>query len=140
MGDFATVFAYFEKCSLTWFERKLISELYPVIKQIIENFTKTRRGYGNWPRYNTGCRDRRTIENYKEKIDRIVKVLDSSDEKREKFLRNFPKWKIQRKQNIEKLRKIAESMKDVRKVSNIAKITAGSVGLAGGKNFIFFKL
>ncbi|CAL1264683.1 unnamed protein product [Larinioides sclopetarius] len=133
MDDFEWIFSFFDTCFLTSLEKGLISKLFPFIKEITECFTtKTRRGYGSWPRYDKSLSDTRKILDLKGKIDKIVQVLDSSDQTREDFLKNFPKWEIKRTQNIKELRKIAESTKEVRKGCNIAKIASGGVGLMGG--------
>ncbi|CAL1264681.1 unnamed protein product [Larinioides sclopetarius] len=132
MADFENIFASFKECSLQWLERKLISELFPIIKEIIANFAKTIPEYGKCPSYDEDYIDTTAVSDFKEKIERIVKVLDSSDQKREDFLRNFPGWEKQRKQSIAKLQNIADYIRNVRIVSNGVKIAAGSIGAAGG--------
>ncbi|CAL1264687.1 unnamed protein product [Larinioides sclopetarius] len=141
MDDFKTLFGFFQGCSFTYVERRLIAELNPIIKKTIEDFTSQKpcavleRNF--WSRKNPKNhgpfgKDWITSQIYKRKIDRIIRILGSSDEKEEEFVKIFPIWKRHRDKTIRKLLEIIWSLKDIRRKSNIVKIVTGTVGIAGG--------
>lgn len=67
----------------------------------------------------------------------IIQRLKLSEEVKERFIKEYPKWEKARRRNVETLEDIGKSLHDVRKKCNISRLVGNCSSFIGGNIYIF---
>ncbi|KAF8789137.1 hypothetical protein HNY73_007105 [Argiope bruennichi] len=119
------IMSFIETCELPSFEIKLASGLYPIVKEVTENF---------WLNFSAGILpdDKITanqILSYKKKINSISELLETYEE----FLKNYPSWSKKTEKTIDDLEMVENLFGEIGKekpfsFSAISKTTTPNIG------------
>ncbi|GBN07075.1 hypothetical protein AVEN_2392-1 [Araneus ventricosus] len=80
------------------------------------------------------------IEAAMDNFNHVVELFKLSSYAKNAFLENFDHWSSIRKNNVKRLKEIADEMQTDKFNSDIAKVVGGVVGVVGGNLFIIFSV